>query len=498
MTSAMALEEPDIRLHRPGQKPKRVGFFGVSLKATGYGVVGLLVGMFLWMFTNPLIGSVVVFATVLALTPMVIAPGGRSVYERTEHRMRWWNRKINGSTVYRPGPHGRIPDGMYKLPGILSGTALHMGRDYLGNDFGIIHRRTGDQYTVILDCYPGGEEALVQSQRNMMTADWGAYLAGLGLPGDIVLASVTIEDIPATGQRLALEIEHDIANSPSELATLVMRQSALQFPAGKQQVFARLAITFKAKTKEHRTEPEEMATDLARRLPGLYEDLAGAGVEAVPLTAEEITAFVHRSYDPSAEPLLEQLDIARESHGIAWENAGSATRTEWEYIRHAGAVSVVWEMQAPPTAVFPDTILKPLLRPHDELPRKRLTLFYRPFSAGDATKSVNREYKDALNALNQKKGVKNANDELRVEATEQARNEQVRGAGLVQYSALMSVTVDSMEKLPTAASIHDALTARASLNVRRCFGFQDAAFAASLGVGVNLADHSTISSLGKN
>ncbi|WP_064076508.1 SCO6880 family protein [Prescottella equi] len=498
MTKTATPPEFDIQLHRPGQRPKRIGFFGISMKATVYGVIGLLVGMVLWMFANPWVGAVVVLGTVLALTPMVIAPGGRSLYERLEHRMRWFGRKLDGSTVYRPGPHGRVPDGLYKLPGILTGTTLHMGRDYLGNEFGIIHRRTGDQYTVVLDCYPGGDEALTQSQRDLMTADWGAYLAGLGLPGDIVLASVTVEDVPATGQRLALEVQQDIANSPSELATAVMQQSAIQFPAGKQQIFARLAITFKARTKEHRTEPEEMATDLARRLPALYEDLAGAGVEAVPLSAEEITAFVHRSYDPSAEPLLEQLDIAGEPHGIAWENAGSATRTEWDHIRHAGAVSVVWEMQAPPIAVFPDTILKPLLRPHDELPRKRLTLFFRPFSAGDAAKSVNREYKDALNALNQKKGVKNANDELRVEATEQARNEQVRGAGLVQYSALMTVTVDSMDALPTATSIHDALTARASLNVRRCFGFQDAAFAACLGVGVNLADHSTISSLGKN
>lgn len=489
----------EIRLHRPGQRPKRVGFFGMSLKASVYGIVGLLLGVVVWMWKqNGWLGLTIIVGTVLVLLPMVIAPGGRSFYERTEHTMRWWNRKLNGSTVYRPGPHGRVPDGMYKLPGILNQTTMHMGRDYLGNDFGIIHRRRGDQYTIVLDCYPGGDEAVTQAQRDLMTADWGAYLAGIGLPGDVVLAAVTVEEIPATGHRLALEVEQDISNSPSELASAMMRQSAIQFPAGKQQTMARMAITFKAKTKEHRTEPEEMATDLARRLPALYEDLAGAGVEAVPMTAEEITAFVHRSYDPSSEPLLEELDIAGESHGIAWENAGAATRTEWNHFRHAGAVSVVWEMQAPPDSVFPDTILKPLLRPHDELTRKRLTVFYRPFSAGDAARSVNREYKDALNALNQKKGVKSAQDELRVEASEQARNEQVRGAGLVRYSALMTVTVDSMEALPTAASIHDALTARASLNVRRCYGFQDAAFAAALGIGINLADHSTVSSLGKN
>ncbi|AMY19538.1 hypothetical protein A3Q40_02164 [Rhodococcus sp. PBTS 1] len=34
--------------------------------------------------------------------------------------------------------------------------------------------------------------------------------------------------------------------------------------------------------------------------------------------------------------------------------------------------------------MFADTVLKPLLAPHDDLPRKRLTLIYRPYSAGDA------------------------------------------------------------------------------------------------------------------
>ena len=87
----------------------------------------------------------------------------------------------------------------------------------------------------------------------------------------------------------------------------------------------------------------------------------------------------------STENDFEELDIAEQPHGVAWEDAGPGrARTKWGHYRHDGATSVVWEMAAPPESVFADTVLKPLLAPHDDLPRKRLTLVYRPYSAGDA------------------------------------------------------------------------------------------------------------------
>jgi hypothetical protein len=260
-----------------------------------------------------------------------------------------------------------------------------------------------------------------------------------------------------------------------------------------------MAITFKATTKARRTEPEEMAAELARRLPALYEDLLNAGVEAQPMTAEQIVAFVHRSYNPSAERELEELDIVDEPHGIDWEDAGPASAaTKWDYYRHNGVVSVVYEMKAPPESVFPDTVLKPLLDPHDDLPRKRLTLIYRPFTAGDATKQVNREHKDALAAVNQKTGLVSASAEMRVQTTEQARQEQVRGAGLVRYSALMTITCAAGTEIATSSAILESLSARAMLRLVRAYGEQDAAFAAGLGVGVLLGDHSSTSKIARN
>ncbi|MBM4600344.1 hypothetical protein GS440_19140 [Rhodococcus hoagii] len=115
MTKTAPPPEFDIQLHRPGQRPKRIGFFGISMKATVYGVIGLLVGMVLWMSRIPGRRGGRPRDRPRA-DPDGHCPGGRSLYERLEHRMRWFGRKLDGSTVYRPGPHGRVPDGLYKLP----------------------------------------------------------------------------------------------------------------------------------------------------------------------------------------------------------------------------------------------------------------------------------------------------------------------------------------------------------------------------------------------
>ncbi|MFR9753952.1 SCO6880 family protein [Nocardia sp. 004] len=487
----------DRPLYSSGTFPQRTGFFGLSLRASMFGGAAMVATLLTMMLAGLIPALLLGGTSVLILAPMVITTRRHSLYEVIQLRLQWWRRRLSGSTVYRSGPHSHIPGGRYRLPGLLAETTLHTGTDRLGNEFAMIHRRRRDEYTTVIECWPGGDEALTQIQRDMMTADWGAYLANLGLPGDIAAAVAVVETFPATGLRLQREVSQMIKHSNSDIASQVMEESARHFPAGRQQQHARLAITFRATTKARRIDPEEMAAELARRLPALYEDLLGAGVDALPMSAGQVVEMVHRSYNPSAVADFEALDVLDEPHGMDWEDAGpAAAAAKWDYYRHNGVVSVVWEMANPPESVFTDEVLRPLLTPHDSLPRKRLTLIYRPFGAGDATRQVDREYKDALTANQQGGGVKSAASELRLQATHQQRNEQVRGAGLVRYSMLLTVTTTGDHA--TAAAITESLSARARLGLLRAYGQQDTAFAAGLGIGVLMPDHSTMSQIASN
>ena len=495
MTSTVH-DEP--ALFSAGTRPKSTFAFGLSVKAVGYAAAGFAVSFAVLIFGGVIPGLALMAVMAVLLVPLVVAPNGRSLYETGQFAMQWFHRKhISRSTEYHAGPHSQIPGGRYRLPGLLATTTLHVGTDRHGNEFGMIHHPADHRYTVIVDCLPGGDEAVVRSEKDLYTADWGIYLADLGLASDIVGATVVVENIPATGLRLARLVEREMATAAPGLSAEFVRQSSVRMPSGRHRTLARLSITFRATTRERQKEPEEMAAELARRLPDLYGHLAGAGVDAQPMTAAEIVATAHRSYNPSTENDFEELDIAGQPHGVAWEDAGPGrARTEWGHYRHDGATSVVWEMAAPPESVFTDTVLKPLLAPHDDLPRKRLTLIYRPYSAGDAAKKVEKQHRDALHAINSRGAkISSAEAEKRLEITSQARKEMVTGAGQLRYSALLTITAQDPAEVGNAAAVTESLAARARLRLRRAHGFQDAGFAAGLGLGVLLPDHITTSAL---
>lgn len=484
----------DIRLYSSGTLPQRSGFFGLSLKVTIIGMIGLIVALIV-VVTFGLRWGLLVAAVVATLAaPVAIRIGHRSLFEWMQIRFQWRLKSMRGQNVYKAGPHSRVPGGRNRLPGLLAGTTLHESIDSNGNYFGMIRRKARNEYTVVLECQPSGDEALTTHETDLMTADWGRYLAGLGLPGDIAAAVAVVETLPATGLRMIREVEAATAYSNSDIATQVMHESALTFPQGKTEMVARLAITFRATTRERRLDPEAMAAEIATRLPALYEDLAGAGVTAIPMNANDITAFVHRSHVPASEADLEELAVYGEPHGLEWEDAGPSGWTATaRSLHHSGVTSTTWEMSAAPESVFPDDALRPLLNPHPRLLRKRVAIVYRPVNAGDATKQVDREYKDSIVALNQGKAVKSAAAEVRLEETKRARQEQVRGAGLVRYSLLVTATYQEQDEGPVVASTVQSLAARTRLRLLRSYGMQDAAFHASLGVGVLLPDHSSIS-----
>lgn len=492
----MDFVEPLLR--EAGTVPKKTGFFGLSLRASMVGIAGMVVALIVAVTAGPVPGALVGVGVVVVIVPMSVTVRGRSVYEQVEIMWQFWRKKRAGGLVTHVGP-SLTPDGR-PLPLVLGKMELiEWPTDGVGNPFGLLRLADRGEYTVCLRCWPGGEEARTQDERNLATLEWGRYLAQLALPGDIVAAQVVVESFPATGQGLAWRVEQTLSPTAPALAQEVMVESAETFPTGALTQECRLAITFQAESKRTRSDGEAMAAELANRLPALYQDLMGAGVQALPMTGDQLTQVAHRAFVPEAEADLEFAHLTGEETGLEWETCGpETTRTEWASYRHAGGVSSVWEMMVAPQSRFTDQVLVPLLAPTPDLPRKRVTITYRPVRAADATKIVDKEYKDALIALQTGKAVKSAAAEVRLQSTEQARDEQVRGAGLVRYSLLLTITEDAPEALPQAEAILQGLSTRSRLSIQRAYGFQDMAFQAGLGLGVVLSEHVSTTGLGRH
>ena len=193
-----------------------------------------------------------------------------------------------------------------------------------------------------------------------------------------------------------------------------------------------------------------------------------------------------------------QADVEAAGEDIAstqtWDKAGPISHLDcWDHYVHDAARSVTWEMDAAPRGAVLETGLEELLRPRPDVPRKRVAIVYRLHSAGAAAKMVDSDYRDALAAEQTERGIASASASIRVANTQAARQEQAHGAGLTRFGVLVTVTDRLDADMPGIEASVQAMAAASRLGVRRCYGYQASAFAASLGIGLILPEHSTIS-----
>lgn len=487
-------DSTDLLLYTLGEKSQRTGMFGLPMRATIIAGIAFIVAMLVLMQGGLGAGALIAILAVAYLVPAVMRIGNRTLYEVGQMRFQFWRAQSSGATIYRSGPNSRVPGGRYRLPGVLAKTELHVGRDVAGNDFALVRDRALNQYTVLMNAFSRGQQPLTVDDRNAMTAEWGAWLAELSLNDDVVAATMTVESYPTTGQDLMAAVRDSVDESTPEIARRIQAESAVEFARGKLVTRSWIAITFKAATAMQRKDPEAMATDLGFRLPGLYQRLDFAGVSATPMSPEDAVGLAMRCYRPDLDETITGLRLAGEPLGVDWEDAGPATAVaRWNSYRHEDWVSRTFEMAAPPAAAFPDHVLRPLLEPKSDIPRKRVTLIYRPIAAGDGVRNVEKEHTDAVNAANKTRTIGKASAGLRLERTEAARQALARGGQLGEYSLLVTMTLRDPKFLDQGAAIIGQLGNRSQLRLHSANGQQDAAFAAGLGMGVLLDQKTTIS-----
>lgn len=488
-TTAAITEHP----YSAGSRPRNEGLFGLSWTAmltVGAVVIAVVLAQALFGFR---IAAIVLVAGAIAAGPLVFTSGGRTGWVRAILLWQWWRGGRRGEHTYRSGSFSTIPGGTQQLPGVLAPTRLHEGRTPEGHWFAMVHMPKTSGYTVILKTWPQGSEAVDQDLVDQWVAGWGSFLAVYGGKHDITTIAAVIDTIPETGNRLMSEVSTITRPDAPEIAQQVMWELGSQLARQRVQLDARLAITFEATTPERRNIPAEQALEIGRRLPGIVEALAGAGLRARPMTAAEVIGFVRRSYDPATQGGLEAATATGEGHGLGWNDAGPVSHREyWDRLLHCGANSVTWEMGEAPKGTFTERILQPLLEPNLEVPRKRVTIIYRPHAAAEAADIVDNDYRNSIVAVqNTRGGLVSASAGIRAQSAGRAREEQVLGHGLTRYGMLVTITAPRGHDLPRINAVVQDLSSQARVQITRCYGFQAAAFAAGLGVGVVLPEHAT-------
>lgn len=475
--------------------PRSGGAFGVSFAVTiiGMGVAVAMIATYL--FTRSLMASgLVVAAGAVVLVPMVMNKDGQSGHRRFSGWRSALTSSRRGEDTYASGAFSKVPGGMLRLPGVLAGTDLYEAIDSAGRTFSMIHMPDKNVYTVELAAEPQGGENFDQEHLDRAVNNWGQQLTAFGDVSDIPLVAAVLETVPDTGTVLMETVRGRVRRDAPELARQSMYETATGTAKGGVRMAARLAITFEAQTDERRKDPTEQAVEIARRLPEITSAAAAAGVICTPMTADEVAGTVRRSYDPAALEAVEAALYSGQGTGLNWADCGPRTafRMRDRYL-HDGAVSVTWEMRAAPKRAVTERVLERLIRPHAELPHKRVTIIYRVHPAGEAADVAASDYRNARARRSGRTGLDNMSDVNDERAANLAQQEQSLGHGMTRFAVLITVTGPAeTTDVPRIDAILRDVSVQALLSVRRSNYWQDAAFAVGLGVGVSAPEHTSL------
>lgn len=487
-------QEHDVRTYTLGRPPSTTGLGGASMKVTV--LMGGTFFLAIILMTMNLTALALMVGVIGAiLTALVFFEfGARSVAARAQLFYQTRKQRRLGENLYVSGPDSKIPGAQFRLPGALARTELKESVDATGNEYALAIDRPNNRATVLLSAQLSGDVDRTRAERDMQTADWGRFEAGLSLSGNVASCVVVISNRPGTGHLAHQEVRSHLDPNAPEIARQIQLEAAdlLSETAGEME--CHMAVTFKITGDARRD--DEFIMNLDYTVPNLIHALTWAGIEATPLDYEATVARVRSFYDPATESAFEQMKVEGTTHGLAWEDAGPsfAVNTRDGYV-HENCTSVTWEMVSAPASTFEDFVLRPLVQPNVNIPRGRLAMIYMPIPASQGTKLVEREYKDALVAMNSSKSVTKMHGTVRAEEADQARRSVARGSQVGLRSLMFTATCGPDDDLRKTRSAVVQAAAQSNIQLQEYKGMHDVGFAMTAGMGQTPRLQNTVSKM---
>ncbi|GIJ24996.1 hypothetical protein Vqi01_01580 [Micromonospora qiuiae] len=481
-TAAESMKTPTYGNWR---RPRKAGLGSLGL----VGTIGLFGGLVLVLISSMIslnAALVVGLPLALLLGPLAIrTQDGRNVYDMAAVRIGWMRRKSKGQHLYVSGPLSARPGGRFRPPGLLSRVTMLEGRDPYDRPFGVLFHRYRNQYTIVLSCEPDGGSLVDSDQVDTWVALWGEWLSRLSHEPGLRGASVIVETAPDPGTRLATEVLGRISPNAPPAARAVMEEVVQTYPEASSEMNTFLTLTYSAPGGARRNH-DMMLADLALRLPGLLGGLVAAGGgSAEPLSAERIAEVVRVAYDPAVAAEILDVRAQHGGTGLEWADAGPAATIETPtHYQHDSGVSRSWLLTLAPRGTVRSGVLRSLLDPALGIRRKRVAIVYRPIDPATSAKIVESDRRSAQFMAHSTRGLVRARAISEIEAAEQTAAEEASGAGLVEFSMLVTLTVDSAADVRDADVTMRNLLGATRIAMRPADRMQAAAFSCALPVGI--------------
>lgn len=478
-----------VRLYGGWRKTRGMGLWGLGAASTVVILVCALAPLLL-AATSLRAGAMSALPAMVVAGLTATRVGGAPLGHVAQRRARWTWGTLRGRGSARYGANVAHEDAL-GLPAPLDGLALIETGDGRGGVFGLVHDPATGALTATLRCAASSTWLVDGRDADGWVSNWHSWLASLGYVPAIRWVAVTVDTAPEAGTRLR---EHVLARldprAPADVRFL-LRELVERSPGAAADVETRVAITFDASAAGRRP-PElvERTAEVSRLLTGLESGLAGCGVTVLGRAGvRDLASVVRAAYDPGVRGDLDRLLNSPDDARVGWDDAGPvAVHEEWDRYRHDSGVSVAWGWHEAPRQHVTSDVLTRLLSPGRFA--KRVTLLYRPLSAGDAARVLEGQvnaaaFRDAYRQA--QKRDESARDAADREQAKRAAQEEAMGAGVVLLSLYVAVTVTEQTALGEAVADIEARADQCKVRIRRLYGGQAAGFATGLSLGIHPA-----------
>lgn len=462
------------------------GLGSMGLLGTGLIFVGLIASLAVLGFGG--MRPAVVVAAVFALALLVV---GTPVGGTLGRRLQFWRSRSRGETVWRSGVFSPNGHRSVRLPGMLGRIQPLTYVDALGTTATALYNPVAGTYTMVVRCAPQGPAMQDQDQVDAWVDNYAGLLNAEAAEDGLIAAAAITDSAPDPGGTLRAEVERHRSDNAPEMASAVMDEVASDLPGRTHRDATYLAFTYDRRqlARGQGSGHEEQLADLARRVPGLIGMCQSSGGGAARMAGEhELARCVRFAYDPAAEGFADEAEregVSGDESVVPWSEAGPVScQTGWSSLRSDSGLHVTWEMVQPPQAAVEELSLKRLLAAQGEVVRKRIALIYRPHGPDRSMRIAETDLSTATMAANtnERKRI-SARAKRIIAAAEKSSTEVAAGSALTRFSLMVTATVTRQEDLPRAVRAMESRAGSVPLRLRRCYGSQDAAFAATLPVG---------------
>lgn len=373
-----------------------------------------------------------------------------------------------------------------ELPGVMSPFMPLSTEDGLGNPYGLLWDRRTGRLTASIRVAPVGTVLADQDRTDLWIGSYAAWMAALGYEPTIEWVSITIESAPSSGAEPARYVEQRMDPTAPVLARETMTEVAAAHQGATADISVRVTMVFQPqRARPTPRDDAERVAEVSRALAGLEGGLPLCGVAILGrATTADITHWLRLAYDPRARSGLTEL--SQDQHTLAWPDTGPVkAATANDYYWHGSGWSASYAMAALPSQQVTSTVLAPLVAPGRY--HRRVTITYQPYPADQAADVVTREATGSAfrREVRRRRGIDDtARDRADEVRARQAAEEEAQGAGVGLWGMYVTTTVTDERLLPDAVADLETRARNCKLRLRAAHGWQHAAFAASLGLGI--------------